>query len=231
MKTTHILCLFSLVGMMVGPLVAQSENGTNAVTLKNGQVYWLQAGRRELLADDLKLSPEVVVSPNGTFTAGKGNERHLGEGQLLRSDGWLLNPDGSAQPVFDHVTMGEGRVLVVRDGKAAPIEKQLEFPNHLVIAPDGMCNYPSGNRSRLVDGQIFRMDGTPVPAKDTVTLKGGRVVVQKDGKLITLAPIQIMGMQDGTRVHGDGALEKRDGTTTRLHEGQTILIDGALIER
>jgi hypothetical protein len=84
---------------------------------------------------------------------------------------------------------------------------------------------------RLMDGQLFRMDGTPVDAKDTATLKNGVVVVQKDGSLIRLAPVQIMGMNDGTRVRGDGQVQKPDGTTSQLREGQTILIEGALLSR
>jgi hypothetical protein len=52
--------------------------------------------------------------------------------------------------------------------------------------------------------------------------------VQKDGSLLSLTAIQVMGMNDGTRIHGDGLIQRLDGTTTQLHEGQTILIDGAI---
>ena len=83
----------------------------------------------------------------------------------------------------------------------------------------------------MQDGQLFRLDGTAVAAKDTVTLKNGRVVVQKDGHMITLQPVQIMGMSDGTRVRGTGIVEKHDGTNIQLSEGQTILIDGAYYGR
>ena len=55
-------------------------------------------------------------------------------------------------------------------------------------------------------------------------------MVQKEGTLIRLAPVQIMGMNDGTRVRGDGLIQKGDGTTIQLHEGQTILIEGALVK-
>jgi len=99
------------------------------------------------------------------------------------------------------------------------------------VAPDGYCVYSDGGRSRLVDGQLFRLDGTFVPAKDTVTLKNGHVTVQKSGTLVPLTPIQIMGMNDGTRVHGDGFIQRLDGTTMQLREGQTILVDGVIVRR
>jgi hypothetical protein len=57
------------------------------------------------------------------------------------------------------------------------------------------------------------------------------VVVQRDGTLIPLSPIQIMGMNDGSRVQGDGFVRNHDGTVFRLREGRTIFIDGALVRR
>jgi hypothetical protein len=82
-----------------------------------------------------------------------------------------------------------------------------------------------------MDGQLFRLDGTAIVPKDTVTLKNGRVVVQRDGSLISLSPVQIMGMNDGTRVRGDGLIQNPDGTTVQLHEGQTILVEGVIVRR
>jgi hypothetical protein len=181
----------------------------------------------ELLTDNLKLPFDIEVNTNGSFKVGNGQERKLEEGQVLRRDGWLLNRDGSTWPVFDYVAMKEGKVIVVRDGQAETLTAPTTFPGNLKIAPDGSCVYPNGSSARLADGQLFRLDGTSVPAKDTVTLKNGRVVVQKSGTLISLMPSQIMGMNDGTRVHGDGTIENRDGTITQLNEGQTVFIPGA----
>jgi hypothetical protein len=153
------------------------------------------------------------------------------EGQEILREGWLLNPDGSIQPVIDHVAMKAGKVMVVRDGRSEALGNPLTFPNNMTVAPDGTCTDSSGKRFRLVDGQLFQLDGAPLPAKDAVTLKNGRVVVQKDGSTITLAPVQIMGMNDGTRVRGNGVIEKQNGTTIQLTEGQTILIEGLYIKR
>jgi hypothetical protein len=80
-----------------------------------------------------------------------------------------------------------------------------------------------------MDGQMFQLDGTPILSKDTISLKDGKVVVQKEGKLICLSPAETMGMNDGTSVRGDGLIQKRDGTQSQLVEGQTIVIAGALV--
>ena len=181
----------------------------------------------EVLNDVLKLPFEIEVNTNGVFKVAGGKERKLKAGQVLRRDGWLLNPDGSVQPVFDHVAMMAGKVMVVRDGQAGTITEPMTFPNNLTIAPDGSCVYPNGSRSRLADGQLFRLDGTSIPGRDAATLKNGQVVVQKGGTLISLLPNQAMGMSDGTRVQGDGSIRQRDGTVTPLREGQTVLFEGA----
>ena len=222
-----LFCLGFLPVVCAPSLQAQTNNPADGVTVKGEEVYCIRGEQLEVLTDNLKLSSDIEVNTNGCFKVGNGQERKLEEGQVLRRDGWLLNRDGSVWPVFDYVAMKEGKVIVVRDGRAETLTAPTTFPGNLKIAPDGSCVYPNGSSARLVDGQLFRLDGTSVPAKDTVTLKNGRVVVQKSGTLISLTPSQIMGMNDGTRVRGDGSIMNRDGTITQLREGQTVLIEGA----
>lgn len=188
----------------------------------------MHGDRLEAIDDSVELPLHVKVNSDGTFKVGDGKQRQLEPGQVIRRDGWILNPDGSIQPVVDHVAMKAGQVMVVRDGRAETPAGPITLTNNLYITPDGFCNYPDGRHARLRDGQLFRLDGTSIPSKDTVTLKNGQVFVQKDGTLLSLTPIQIMGMNDGTRVHGDGLIQKLDGSTSQLQEGQTILIDGAI---
>ena len=207
------------------------DGGADAVTAKNKQAFAMQGHQQEALTAELNFPDEVVVNTNGTFTVGKGKERELQAGQVLRRDGWLVNQDGSAQPVVDHLAMKEGRAYVVRDGQAAPLTATMVFPNGMSVAPDGYGSGFPGGRNRLIDGQLFRLDGTSIPGKDTVTMKNGRVVVQRDGTQIPLAPVQLMGMCDGTQVRGDGYIQKQNGSTLQLREGQTILIDGAVYGR
>ena len=220
------LCFLTLAGAQ-----AQSADSADGVTVKGDRVYCLRGDRTELLTDNVKFPFDVEVTTNGTFTVANGRERRLQPGQVLRRDGWLLDADGSIQPVFDHVAMKGGQVIVVRDGQTGSLTEQKNFPNHMIIAPDGTCVSTDGRRARLVDGQAFRMDGTVIPAKDTATLINGRVVVQKDGSLSPLSPVQIMGMSDGTRVRGDGTITKRDGSTSQLREGRTVLIEGVIVGR
>jgi len=222
-----VFCLAFLAAVWTPSLQAQTDKSVDGVTVKNETVYAMHGAQLDALTDVLKLPCDVEVNTNGYFKVGNGRERKLEEGQVLRSDGWLLNRDGSLWPVFDYVALKDGKVIVVRDGQAETLTKTMTFPNRLSISPDGSCVYPTGGNARLADGQLFQLDGSSVPSKDTVTLKNGKVVVQKSGTLITLDTAQIMGMNDGSRVQGDGTIKNRDGTTTQLHEGQTVLVDGA----
>jgi hypothetical protein len=210
---------------------AMAGDGADAVTVKDKQAYAMQGDRQEALTAELNFPDEVVVNTNGSFKVGKGKERELQAGQVLRRDGWLVNQDGSAEPVVDHLAMKEGKAYVVRDGQATPLKATMVFPNGMSVAPDGYGSGFPGGRNRLLDGQLFRLNGASIPGKDTVAMKNGRVVVKKDGTQIPLAPPSVMGMNDGTRVGGNGVIQKQDGSTIQLREGQTVLIDGAIYGR
>jgi hypothetical protein len=210
------------------PLQAEPDSSIDGVKFQDGKACAMHGDRLEAIDDSVELPLHVKVNSDGTFKVGDGKQRQLEPGQVIRRDGWILNPDGSIQPVVDHVAMKAGQVMVVRDGRAETPAGPITLTNNLYITPDGFCDYPDGRHARLRDGQLFRLDGTSIPSKDTVTLKNGQVFVQKDGTLLSLTPIQIMGMNDGTRVHGDGLIQKLDGSTSQLQEGQTILIDGAI---
>jgi hypothetical protein len=228
----RILFLIFLTFTCLPVLHAQDSgvaSDSDGATIKQGKPYSIQGNDLELITKKLELPFNVVVTTNGNFTVGKGKERALLEGQILKSDGWLISPDGSAVPVFDHVAMSEGKVVLVRDGDSQILTDSMTFPNGLNIGPDGTCAYPDGAHARLMDGQMFQLDGTPILSKDTISLKDGKVVVQKEGKLICLSPAETMGMNDGTSVRGDGLIQKRDGTQSQLVEGQTIVIAGALV--
>lgn len=227
----RLLAILLLSGFWLSSLQAGIGKPVDGVTVREGKVFAIQDDNLGALAENLKFPSDVEVTTNGTFTVGGGKERKLAEREVIRQDGWLVKPDGSIQPVFDHVAMKEGRVQIVRDGQAEALNGTMVFTNRFSFGPDGTCNYPDGKPTRLVDGQLFRLDGTPIAAKDAATLISGRVVVQKGGTLFSLQPVQIMGMNDGSRVFGGGYIEKRDGTAIHLREGQTILIEGVVVSR
>ena len=224
--TGVLFCLCLLSGICTPSLHAQSDSANNGVTVKDGKICKIQGDQLAELNEVLKLPFDVEVNTNGNFTVAGGKERKLGEGQIIRSDGWLVSPDGSVQPVFDHVIMQAGHVMVVRDGQAVTLAAAMTFPGGMTVQPDGTCGNAKSGQARLRDGQVFKMDGSAIMTKDAVTLINGRVVLQRDGTILTLNPVQVTGMNDATRVYGDGRIQPRGGEVRQMREGQTILFDG-----
>ncbi len=168
----------------------------------------------------------ITVFTNAAFRVGAGKQRALKEGQMLRDDGFLLNPDGTTEPVCDHLVLQKSTVVVFKDGSAVPLGSSLSLPDGTVIEPDGTYSRPN-RRSRLVDGQMLKLDGTPLPGLDTISFRNGKVVVYKGAASITLSSAnQILGMFDGTRVNAQGLVTFADGRTRQLAEGQTITVPG-----
>jgi len=83
----------------------------------------------------------------------------------------------------------------------------------------------------LLDGQFFRLDGRSITAKDSIALNNGKVTVQKDGSLLTVARGRSLMMNDGTKVMGDGTVIMKDGTPRKLAEGETITVEGVVTRR
>ena len=228
---TKTICLFSLIVWFAPSLLAQNSGPVDSVIFKENKVFATQGEQQEVITNDLQFPHDVEISTNGTFTVGKTKERPFAPGQTLLRDGWLINPDGSFQPVMDHVTRKAGQVLIVRAGQTEKLKETMNFPNSACIAPDGFYGYPDGRRTRLNDGEWFELDGTPIPTKDAATLINGQVVMQRDGSRIPLQAAQRMGMNDGTWVSWDGTIQPPGGASYKLREGQTVLIVGQNIKR
>lgn len=172
----------------------------------------------------------IVVNTNGVFKVGQGKERQLEKGQSITADGMLHKPDGSVGPVFDHYFSKGGRVYVVKDGGAPePVTQTVTLPDGSVLSPDAVLRM-AGRMQRLLDGQTLRLDGNVIPSLDSVTLKNGKVTVQKDGALFPVATS--ITMNDGSKVMANGTVISFDGRTTRqLKEGETITLPGAVLKR
>jgi hypothetical protein len=212
-------------------LSAEDKTPIEGVTKSKDQLLILQGGTNAPLTTDTGLPFGVMVMTNGTFTVEKGKPRELLEGQVLRADGNLLYPDGTLTPVFNHLAMKLGKVVVVIDGQATALTGATNLADGSTLYPDGRQISANGHPSQLVDGQLIKPDGSWLPVKDTISLKNGKVIVYRDGAVYPLQSFQVMGMSDGTLVKGDGTITQLDGKKIKLTENQTILVDGVAVKR
>lgn len=206
---------------------AEAGPPVDSVTFRDGKMFMVLEGQTLPMTNQVVLPGDIKVQTNGVFKVKDGRERQFKEGQTLDAQGNLHGADGSLSPVVDHVTMNRGRLTVVRDGEPNTPGSGVTLGNGTRVQPDGTYITKAGRRSRLLDGQILKLEGGEIPAQDTVTLKDGQVTVQKDGSMLRVDKGRSLTMSDGTRVFGDGTVISNDGTKVTLTEGQVLLLPGA----
>ena len=207
------------------------QGGVEKVVNQDGKVQAIVSGKPQPMKAAVAFPGGIIVNTNGVFKVAGGKERKLEPGQSITPDGMLQKPDGSISPLFDHYVSRGGRVYVVKDGGAPePVTQNVALADGSVLAPDSTLRMSNGRIQRFLEGQTLRLNGAVIPTLDSVTLKNGKVTVQKDGALIPVAT-SIM-MNDGTKVMANGTLISFDGkTTTKLKEGQTVTLPGAALRR
>lgn len=230
MKTMLLALWCGVLAVNLNPLagVAAEQPPVDRVTFKAGKVLAPVEGKLTETIADVSLPNSVVVKTNGVFTVGKGKARQMREGQTIDAQGMLTSPDGSVLPVFDHIVRRGGQVQISIDGEARPLSGEHRLPDGSKVLADGSIRTADGRLQRLLDGQLLRLDGSAVASTDTISITGGKVVLFKDGGRVELRRGQLMVMSDGSRVTGDGAVTKADGTKIVLKEGETLKVPGVV---
>lgn len=225
MKTPSLL-RFVLLGSLLPAAAPAADQAVRSVQLQKGQVMVRREAGLTGATNTVELPGAIRVLTNGTFTVKGGKERRLAEGQVLGADGSLTSPDGTLTPVGDHLVLKRGRVMVVRDGEAAPATREILLGDGRRVQPDGSIRTPQGTLQRMLDGQLLKFEGETIVATDTASLQKGAVILQKDGSRLTLRRDQKMAMSDGTQIFGDGRVILPNGTQKRLAEGEILRIQG-----
>src|SRR5262249_44266093 len=143
-----VLCCF--IGFSL-KLAGKDAEAVDRVTYKGGKVLIIQNGKQVPADKEIVLPHQIKVSTNGIFTVNDGKPRELKEGQTLNKEGMLLSPDGSIQPVMDHIAMKNGKVIVFEDGQTKPLDRELLLANGTKVLPDGTLRTPDGRLKRLLD--------------------------------------------------------------------------------
>jgi hypothetical protein len=230
-----------IIAVLVGSLVcsglfAVAHGADNApqvdrVVMKDGKPTIRINGEAKALEKDLALTSSIMVLTNGSFTVNQGSPRVLQEGQEIRKDGMLISPNGSIASIEDHAIVKKGKVWIYKNGTGTPLKNEMTLPNGTRLSPTGQVRTAGGEFRRLIEGQMFKLTCEVLSSKDSVTMRGGKVYVQKEGTQFPLKHRQTIMMNDGTKVYGSGKLVKRDGTTQTVAESQIILLPGIRTNR
>jgi hypothetical protein len=230
---TITACILTGLGLF-GPLfphpllAAALTTPVERVQLMDHRILIWQDGQILMPTHEVAMPFGIIVQTNGVFTVAGGKQRTLQEGDILGRDGMLTKPDGTIAPVMDHVSMNRGRVLVVKDGDASVLTGVMKLGDGSTVLPDGTIVLPNGAPRKLLDGEL-RVASGALPTRDTITMQGGKVKVQKDGAMLTVDPGRSIMMNDGSKVISDGRVIKFNGEQSMLKEGQILTIDGVVV--
>lgn len=209
-------------------LQAQEGPTPERVFLRGGAVFTVEDGRSLPTTNEVTLPHDITVQTNGTFRVRGGRKRPLTEGQSLGRDGMLISLEGTVRPVFDHIAFLKGKPLIMKDGEISPLPEEVDLPDGQRVTGDGYLYTKTGVRRKLLDGEILDLTGKEILANDSIVLREGKVMVQKDGALLEVPPGRSVMMNDGTKVFGDGTLVQKDGTKKNLTPGEIVRVEGVL---
>jgi len=225
MKTNVV---FALLLVSISIVAAAPSGGIERVQFTNKKLIAWPSGFELKAPNKISLPFNILVETNGTFTVNGGRRRVLQEGETLGADGMLIKPDGSVTLVIDHVTLNRGHVILFKDGEPIELQQTVQLGDGTTVAPDWKITPRVGSPRRLLDGELFQLEGNSLPARDTITKQNGRVMVQKDGSMLAVDSDRSIMMNDGTKVLGDGTIITFNGDRATVGEGQIYIVPGVV---
>jgi hypothetical protein len=210
---------------------AQELKTMNYVTVKNGKAYMVTNSESVLLEKTFTITPELKLTTNGVLKLGGDKEEKLPEGRRITLDGFWWQSDGTLVQFQPHYLLKERKLYLVKSGVFSPVEQNVSFNNGVTLQTDGSIVTSDGRLIRLQDGQMLTTSGQTLAALDHVMMINGKLILQKDGSLIPIAPITAIGMSDGTSVAATGVITKPNGEQITLEEGQRLTLPGPAMSK
>ncbi len=59
----------------------------------------------------------------------------------------------------DHIMMKDGKVMMIKDGKSMPADKELTLSNGTKVTVDGSVTMKDGTKTMMKEGDMMSMDG------------------------------------------------------------------------
>ncbi|MEW6303944.1 MAG: DUF6799 domain-containing protein [Verrucomicrobiota bacterium] len=131
------------------------------------------------------------------------------------------------------VTVQGGKVIANEEGKAVELEKDIIFADSILVTTNATFKLKQGKERKLKEGETLNKDftltapdGSITPVEDHIAVKGGQIVVVRDGE--SSVATQPVTLQDGTVVQPDGIIVRK-GQPSRLIDGQLLKLSGSVI--
>jgi RNase P/RNase MRP subunit p29 len=71
----------------------------------------------------------------------------------------------------DHIMMKDGKVMMIKEGKSMPMDKEIALSDGTKVTVDGAVTMKDGKKMMMKEGEMMSMDGEMIKhdAKDQVT--------------------------------------------------------------
>jgi hypothetical protein len=147
--------------------------------------------------------------------------------------GWLLTSAAAAEGV-SAVTRKGDQMLVVQNGKSAPMTAAVTLPHDIKVMTNGTFTVKGGVVRELrdgdslgADGMLMRRNGQVEPVFDHITRRKGTVVIVRDGQSQPLK--QPFKLPDGSQVLPNATIREPNGGLRQLLDGQLLALTGTTI--
>ncbi|MEP7141938.1 MAG: DUF6799 domain-containing protein [Ferruginibacter sp.] len=224
---------------------------SDRVIMKDEQTIVVKNGDSTLLKDSIQLESGAIVLKDGTVTYTSGKTVKLKNGQFIALSNTAESDSGAdstseAKP-DDKIVMKDDKVIVVKKGDSTVLADSIKLGSGAVVRNDATVQFKDGTTAKLKNGQSIALTTAPdesksktdtatatktatttstspaTVAEDKVIMKDDKVMVVMNGDSTLLA--DSIKLKSGAVVQNDGSVRFKDGTTTKLKNGQFIALN------
>ena len=164
MKNTIAIAILAFAGLILHtpcPSQAQdktktgAENIEDSFIMKNGKMMMMKVGKMMEMGADVVLENGTKVMQDGTVIMKSGEKMMMKNGDRITAAGKMWKE----MWMRDHLMMSDGKMMVMKNGKATPMEEDMTFDNGTKVMRDGSVTMKDGKTAKMTDGDRLSMDG------------------------------------------------------------------------
>jgi hypothetical protein len=226
-------------------VIAKADLIMDGIYNRDGQMTALEKGKLKTIDSDVTLPNGSTVSKEGYIMTKDGNKLLLRDGDFISMQGDIIvmkvaKLDGKgleARVSNDHLVFKGGKMMVVKNGEALVMDKEMLMPNGSKVSKLGQVTRKDGSKLVLKENEKLEMNGEllvdkaklEIDEKNHVIMKNGKMMMVKEGKEFPMTKEVLM--PNWSKVLVDGTVEKSDGTKALLKEGERMNMEGDMMSK
>jgi hypothetical protein len=208
-----------------------------------GKMMVVKDGAPQAMTADMTMPNGSKVMKTGQVVKKDATKYILREGEKVDMNGEVIIDKAKMEmDEKNNLVMKNGKMMEIKNGKEAPMIKEVLMPNWDKVMVDGTIEKSNGTKYAMKEGERVNMEGemmskintgfTPTAANttaggsDCITMKNGKMCMIKAGKELPMAKEVLM--PNGSKVMTNGAVLTKDGKIVVMKEGDKVDMSGNL---